>query len=536
MAPILATGICAFLVLYWIRARLRRTSLADVKNVPGPPSKSWLTGNLTEYHDPDGWAFQKELEENYAQVVKLHGFFGDPQLYVFDPEALNTILVKESDIFEEAPKIISLNYLIFGLGILSTIGDAHRKYRKIMLPAFSAASLRGVVPLFYEVAERVRDNLITPKVHEGAQMLDLAGILSRASLELIGRAGIGYSFDPLLSGQEAPDRYAASLQELIPTAFKFALLLPLLPGILKYIPYASVRRGLIRFIPSAPLHRLRDLIDFKDKSATELVRTRDAALMAGEYKEDAKDVLTILMKDNLFGEEKRSLTEEELVAAVGTIIISATDTTSASMTRLFHLLALYPEVQEKLRAEILSVPEHLDLSELEALPYLDGVIREVLRLYPGINPGVFRKALQDSVIPLSTPIIGVDGTEMNSITIPKGTTLVVAIGAANHNKRIWGEDAREFKPERWTNGKADMVTAKMCGIYGNTLTFLGGARSCIGFKFAQIEMKVIASVLLRSFKFSAPDPQVKWRMTGIIPSANINNEHQLPIRVERLKV
>jgi cytochrome P450 len=76
-------------------------------------------------------------------------------------------------------------------------------------------------------------------------------------------------------------------------------------------------------------------------------------------------------------------------------------------------------------------------------------------------------------------MVGEDGTPINSITVPKGTTIYIAIAAANHNKRIWGADALEFIPERWTNGKADSVTTKMCGVYGNTMTFLGGGRSCM---------------------------------------------------------
>jgi cytochrome P450 len=80
---------------------------------------------------------------------------------------------------------------------------------------------------------------------------------------------------------------------------------------------------------------------------------------------------------------------------------------------------------------------------------------------------------------LSTPILGVDSTDIRSISIPKGTTLYIAIAAVNHNKRIWGEDALEFKPERWVGGKAGARTEKMCGIYGNMMTFLGGERSCM---------------------------------------------------------
>jgi hypothetical protein len=62
------------------------------------------------------------------------------------------------------------------------------------------------------------------------------------------------------------------------------------------------------------------------------------------------------------------------------ILSAATDSTASAMTRIFHVLAKYPDVQEKLRAEILGVPDQLDHDTLVALPYLDGVVREVLRL------------------------------------------------------------------------------------------------------------------------------------------------------------
>jgi cytochrome P450 len=67
---------------------------------------------------------------------------------------------------------------------------------------------------------------------------------------------------------------------------------------------------------------------------------------------------------------------------------------------------------------------------------------------------------------------------MDTIKVPKGTLCYVAIGASNHDKRIWGEDALDFRPERWENGKAESVMTKLCGVYGNTMTFGGGGRSC----------------------------------------------------------
>ncbi|KAJ6532314.1 cytochrome P450 [Mycena vulgaris] len=530
------TVICALLLAlaYGIRLVWRRI-LSVLDNIPGPPRKSFVTGNLIQYTNPDGWDFHKELEENYGQVVKLHGLLGARQLYVFDPAALHSILVKDQDLYEEMPEMTSIAALVLGKGILSTIRDDHRKYRKIMLPAFSTANLRGMVPLFYEVAEKLRDGLIAPNVGETPQELDVFPMFTRSALELIGRAGIGYSFDPMLPGHSQADRYGESLQELGPGTFKLALLFPLLPPIMK-IPFPSFRRFMINFLPLPPLHHLRDLVDFTDATAVQLVRDRKAAIQKGELhlKDDAKDIMSILIRSNMSTENATHLTDEELVAAVATIILAATDTSSTSLNRIFHTLALYPEVQDKLRAEILAAPEHLDHDALVSLPYLDSVVRETLRLFPSAAPSMFREAFEDAVLPLTTPIIGVDGTIMNSITVPKGTSIYVAIAAANHNKQIWGEDALEFRPERWTSGKANSVTTKMCGIYGNTMTFIGGGRSCIGFKFAQLEIKAVICVLLRAFKFSEPDSRIKWKMTGVMVSPSVENQTRLPILVERL--
>ncbi|KAJ7252819.1 hypothetical protein C8J57DRAFT_1519612 [Mycena rebaudengoi] len=66
------------------------------------------------------------------------------------------------------------------------------------------------------------------------------------------------------------------------------------------------------------------------------------------------------------------------------------------------------------------------------------------------------------------------------------------------------------------------------------MTFIGGGRSCIGLKFAQLEMKVVACVLLRAFRFSAPGVHVQWRNTGIMFTPHVDNRSELPVLVERL--
>ena len=71
-------------------------------------------------------------------------------------------------------------------------------------------------------------------------------------------------------------------------------------------------------------------------------------------------------------------------------------------------------------------------------------------------------------MPLSAPIRGVDGTLMNEIFVPKGTMILVSNWMSNVNKAIWGEDADEWKPERWLKPLPETVReARMPGVYAS---------------------------------------------------------------------
>ena len=72
------------------------------------------------------------------------------------------------------------------------------------------------------------------------------------------------------------------------------------------------------------------------------------------------------------------------------------------------------------------------------------------------------------MLPLSEPIEGVDGTMVNEVIVPNGTMVFVAIRSCNRNKAIWGEDALEWKPERWLNPLPETVKeAHIPGVYSN---------------------------------------------------------------------
>ncbi|KAJ7088057.1 cytochrome P450 [Mycena belliarum] len=526
-----AAALGAYAIWYLVRRFFVSTPL---DNVPGPPSPSFLTGNLLELHDPDGWEFHHQLETNYGQVVKLRGLLSAPHLYVFDPVALHSMLVQDYDYYEEHLTYLKVYGLLWGPGILSSVGQDHHRYRKILSPAFAPSRIREMIPMFYEVAEKARDGLVSPFVKDGPNELDFNNILNRTSLELIGRTGIGYSFDAMIPGRPADDRYAVVLKELVPTVFKLGGLFPLLPFALK-IGTPAFRRWVLDCIPWKPLREARDLVNYMDNIAMELVSSKKAAVARGqlEMSEESRDIMGVLLKGNLLAKpgDGTFLTDAELVAQTGMIISAATDTTSSALDRIFHLLALHPDIQEKLRAEVIEAPAQMDYEALGNLPYLDAFIHEVMRLYPPVTPVMFRECVKDALLPLGTPITGVDGRQITAIPVPKGTILYIAIPAANHNPQIWGADALEFRPERWENGRAGARAEKMCGIYGNMMTFFAGERSCLGFQFSLLEIKVVMAVFLRAFTFSPGKAEVKWKLSGIIAVPNVEGEVKLPISV-----
>ena len=72
------------------------------------------------------------------------------------------------------------------------------------------------------------------------------------------------------------------------------------------------------------------------------------------------------------------------------------------------------------------------------------------------------------VLPLSEPIRGVDGTWIKEIPVPEDTRIIVNIRGCNRSKAIWGDDADEWKPERWLSPLPDSVAdARVPGVYSN---------------------------------------------------------------------
>lgn len=90
---------------------------------------------------------------------------------------------------------------------------------------------------------------------------------------------------------------------------------------------------------------------------------------------------------------------------------------------------------------------------------------------PGVDPKrptFFCRTRDDIVLPFSRPIKGSDGKDIHEVLVPKNTDVVVSILSANRNLEIWGEDALQWKPERWLSALPQSVTnAQIPGVYSH---------------------------------------------------------------------
>ncbi|KAI0631285.1 cytochrome P450 [Trametes polyzona] len=536
--------------IVWIVWRIGRRLVvkSDLDNLPGPASPSFIYGNLQQLYSRRGFKFHRSLGELYGSVVRLHGKFGSKVLYTFDPKAMHQIAIKDQDIFQESTWFTRTTYNLFGLGLLATLGDHHRKQRKQLNPVFSINHMRHMTPIFYDIVHKLRSAIESRVRAHGKETgfaeVDMVGWMGRTALELMGQAGLGYSFDPLV--EDASDAYGAAIKDLMPALSQAGGMQQYVPVFEALVP-ARWRRAVAERIPSPALRRVLRIVDTMHTRSVEIFEAKKRALLAGDeaLKQqvgEGRDLMSILLRENMVASEEDKMPEDELIGQMSTLTFAAMDTTSNALSFTLWRIAQNKDAQDRLRREILEAKEScgggdISYDDLVSLPYLDAVCRETLRCHVPA-PFRFREARQDVVLQLSEPVRGLDGRMMHEILVPKDTSVFVGINASNTNPALWGPDAYEWKPERWLRPLPDAVLdAKIPGVYANLMTFWGGGRACIGFKFSQLEMKVVLAELISNFTFELTEKRIWWNMAGVqYPSADPKGEHpELPLKVGLVK-
>ncbi|EIN06781.1 cytochrome P450 [Punctularia strigosozonata HHB-11173 SS5] len=537
--PNTVTVIYSAALLTWsLRHLYRRYAIKSILRVlPRPPDAGFLTGHLLMMFDP--WSGVK-LQEEFAtlgSVFQVNGLIGDEQIYVTDPRALHHILVKDETKFEETRAFIELNKLIFGDGILSAEGAIHRAQRRILNPHFSTNNLRTLMPTFTEVVNALNAAIATD-IRGGLHEIDMLNWLSRASLDIMGRAGVGYDFGAL-NPDRADNEYTAAIKNLLPAVFPFAPFMDLMPDIRHSLP-PRFRRFLVDVMALQfnGIRRVRDIVDTMYRSGKEIYARRKSRL---ESSATGTDIFSMLVKSNTNLPDDERMPEESLIAQISMLVFAGTDTTSAAMARALSILADHQDVQQRLREEVIDAfTEYATLThdELMALPYLDAVIKEVLRLHPPAYM-FLRTAREDTTLPLAFPVVGTDGRTIHEVPIRKRQQIIMGLGGTNSDERIWGPDAKNFKPERWLKPLPGSVAqARVPGVWANQMTFISGPRACLGFKLAEIEMKLTLATLLRDFVFSPGNEEIFWKLGFVVQPHAAGQEHgppHMPLKVTAVK-
>ncbi|KAL0449137.1 UNVERIFIED_CONTAM: cytochrome [Sesamum latifolium] len=198
---------------------------------------------------------------------------------------------------------------------------------------------------------------------------------------------------------------------------------------------------------------------------------------------DTSDFVDILL--SLDGDEK--LDEDDMIAVLWEMIFRGTDTTALLTEWVMAELILHPEVQAKLQEELDGAAALTD-ADLAALPYLQAVVKETLRVHPP-GPLLSWARLSTSDVKLS-----------NGMVVPAATTAMVNMWAITHDSAVW-EDPLEFKPERFVAAMGG-TDVDVRGSDLRLAPFGAGRRVCPGKNLGMATVALWVAKLVRGFKWA----------------------------------
>ncbi|KAF8491342.1 cytochrome P450 [Russula emetica] len=551
-------GVSVTYVLYILICRRISAYRSPLRNVPGPEGASWFKGNFTAVQETDSTRLQEEWVRKHGHVLKFQSLLWTQRLMAVDPVAVSYIL-QNGDSFHKSEFLRFSLGVFIGKGVLFLEGPQHKKQRRVMTPAFGPVQVRKFTSLFLEKSLELReiwvDLLSKSSRKDGKKSLDVYMWLNRVTLDIIGltgnllslstalialpesHVGFNYAFDSLHSPAEEKktnDTYRA---------IRSVLTHAVLPDPFFPIQYMF---PMFRLIPTRRSRVLNRAFKEIQHTGSQLIQDRKTDVHAecdangsgvvGRQDVGGHDLLSLLIKANMAADipESMRMSDSEILSQVPTFLLAGHETSSTAVSWALFALACHPTVQAKFRAELRTCPtDSPTMEQLNSLPYLEGVVREVLRLYAPVS-GTQRIAMHDVEIPLQKPFTDKQGVLRGTVRMSKGDLVVIPIRLLNRSTEVWGEDANEFRPERWDD--VPDAANRLPSIYGHLMTFIAGAHACIGYRFAVVEIKALLFTLVRTFEFElALEPEDIIRKTGIVGrpiiASNPSAGPQLPLLI-----
>ncbi|KOM50442.1 hypothetical protein LR48_Vigan08g126900 [Vigna angularis] len=458
----------------WLRPK-RFEKLLRAQGLRGDPYSLLFTSNqnpapqnnpqLQSFVVSDDVAPRLSLRPNNT-VAKYgkNSFFWEgttPKVIITDPNQIKKVFNNIHDFQKQNISGIA-KFLVTGL--INSEGDKWIQHRKIINPAFHVEKLKNMLPAFSQSCHDVISEWKGMLSSDGKCEIDVSPFIQNLSRDVISRTAFGSSY---AEGK------------------KIFQLLRIQGYLVMTAKYSNT--PILRHLPTPNKMKMRAVDKEMKNSIGNIIKKREKAMKKGES--NNKDLLGMLLESNqmeIQGNGNRKsvgMTIEEVIGECKLFYLAGQDTTSSLLVWTLIMLSRYPEWQNRAREEVLHVfgKQNPNIDGLSQLKTMTMILYEVLRLFP---PTVFHnRRLQKDM-------------KLGNLSLPAGVNVTLPIFLLHQDVDIWGNDAMEFKPERFSEGVAKATKGQVV-----FYPFGWGPRICIGQNFALLEAKVVLSLFLQNFSF-----------------------------------
>jgi cytochrome P450 len=412
-----------------------------------PPGRMDFSWSRTLQVNGDPLPLLLGAYEEFGPIFTLR-LLHSPVVFMLGPEANHFVTVAHPENFHWRESSFGDLIPLLGDGLLTIDEDYHDRARAIMMPAFHREQIEAATAAMTIEADQAIAALPVGEV------ADVYEWMRNLAMRIAMRALLG--LDPDEAGKGAT------------AAFHFERAL----GYYGIDFHLRLLRG-----PGAPWRKMTASRAILDEIVFgEIVRRR------ANPDSERRDVLSLLVGAR--GDGGEAFTDREIRDQVMTLMFAGHDTSTSTLTFMLHELARHPEVTQRLREEqdrVLGGATPTAAQLEREMPYLDMVLDEVLRLYPPAWIGP-RRAVREF--------------EFGGYTVPKGAYVNYCSWASHRIPEVFPEP-EAFIPERFTR---ERKAALPRGAY---VPFGGGSRICIGKRFGQTEVKLVATKLLQQLDVDA---------------------------------
>ncbi|KAK7272907.1 hypothetical protein RIF29_13949 [Crotalaria pallida] len=461
---------------YWLTP-LRIKKIMEMQGIHGPKPR-FFTGNILDMaslvskttchdmktisHDIVGRLLPHFLlwSSQYGKRF-LYWNGAEPRLCLTETELIKEFLSKYSTVSGKSWQQRQGSKNFIGEGLLMANGEDWYHQRHIVAPAFMGDRLKGYAGNMVECTKEMLQSLENA-LHCGQTEVEIGEYMTKLTADIISRTEFGTSYQ---KGKKI-FHLITLLQSRCAQASRHLCI----PG--------------SRFFPSKYNREIKSLKMEVETLLMEIIQSRKDCVEIGRSDSYGNDLLGMLLNEmqNKKG-SRNSINLQQVMDECKTFFFAGHETSALLLTWTVMLLASNPIWQEKVRAEVKRVCNGgiPSVDQLSKLNLLHMVINESLRLYPPASV-LPRMAFEDILL--------------GDLYIPKGLSIWIPVLAIHHSEKLWGKDANEFNPERFTSKSF---------IPGRFLPFASGPRNCVGQAFALMEAKIILAMLISRFSFTISD-------------------------------